>query len=212
MQFLNQIMQAVNRNQANLGFAKLGYVSSVNPARSAIKVVLQPENMETGFMPYCTPWIGWYAPPVSGDQALVIFQDGDKNNPIGALLLYWNNSLPPSGVDEREALWLHSSGASIKLDNSGKVLLNGHTEIDLTAPKLVINTTGDIDATAGGVVNVNSNTVNLGNTSGALESLVNSIAVGVYNGHTHNDPQGGVTDVPNQQIGSSAITVNVKAT
>lgn len=214
---LNQIMQAVNRNQANIGYVRLGYVSSVNPANSAIKVVIEPEGTETGFMAYSTPWIGgpscgWYAPPAIGTKAVVLFQEGDQEVPIGAFLLWHNGNMPPSGVAEGEALLLHKSGASIKLSNDGKILLNGATEIDAAAPALNITTTGNVNVVAGGSANIDSDSVNLGHTSGALQSLINAIAVAVYNGHTHNDPQGGVTGVPNQQIDSSAITSNVKAT
>ncbi len=158
---INNIMMQINRHQGNIGYAKLGIVSSSNPQNSTIKVTLQPEQVEAGPMPYCTPWIGWYAPPNAGDQCLVIFQEGNKNVPVGALLLYWDNAVPPSGLALGEAIWKHSSGSFIKLSNDGKVTINGNVEIDITAPKVVITTTGDTDINANGDVNI----VTMGDTN-----------------------------------------------
>ena len=84
---MNEIMLAINRHQMNIGYAKLGFIAGSDPASSTITVTLQPEGTTTGPIPYCTPWIGWYAPPNAGDMCLVLFQEGNKNVPIAALVM-----------------------------------------------------------------------------------------------------------------------------
>lgn len=158
MTLLNQMFLMAARQQSNVASVRLGLVSSVNPADSTIKVKLQPEDTETGWIPYPTPWIGWFSPPQNGDQAIVLFQEGSKDVPLGALLLYWNNSLPPQGIDSGEAILQHSSGSYIKLTNDGKININGDTEIDISAPQLTIATTADVDVTANGNINLTATT------------------------------------------------------
>jgi phage baseplate assembly protein V len=148
-QLLNHMMQAFNRSQMNVGYAHLGIITSVDAVNYSVKVLLQPEEIETGFIPYCTPVYGWVAPPSGGEQCLVLFERGNNNVPIGALLLYWDQSRAP-GVSSPgdtapgEMLVKHSSGAHVKLTNEGKVLINSQLEIDATAPVYKITSTTSI--------------------------------------------------------------------
>lgn len=199
MSVINHMMMAINRNQANIGYMQLGTVTSVNAANSTIKVILRPTDAETGFIPYSTPWIGWYAPPVSGDQVVVLFQQGSKNVPFGAFLLYSKAELPPTDVAEGEAIWFHTSGSFIKLTNDGKVLLNGNAEIDLTAPTINIVVTGGVNITAPsdvtitgnltvtGTINATGDITDLNGANGSVQDMRQD-----YNAHTHN----GVTSGP----------------
>jgi phage baseplate assembly protein gpV len=145
---LNQMFLTANRYNNTIGYVKLGLVSDSNPNTSQIKVLLQPEGTETGWIPYSTPWIGWFAPPNAGDHVMVHFQEGVKDVPLAATLLYWVQAQPPAGVALGEALWQHSSGASIKLNNDGQVVITGK-------PDVIINTDGDLTATVGGDLNAN---------------------------------------------------------
>lgn len=139
---LNHMMQAINRNQQNIGYVQLGIITSVNPKNSSIKAQIQPDNYETGFIPYLTPWIGWYAPPTSGQQVVVLYQEGSKNVPIGAMVVYTPSMLPPAGLVSGEAILHHSSGSSIKLSNSGDITVNGTTNVNITCPHTTINNGG----------------------------------------------------------------------
>lgn len=182
MSLTNHIQASILRYQYNIGYVRLGQVSSSNPANSTIKVIIQPEQTETGFIPYCTPWIGWFAPPSNGDQALVLFQEGDKNVPIGAMLLYWDGSVqPPANIVAGEAILHHSSGSLIKLTNDGKITINGNVEIDVTSPALNITTTNNvtvnaanINMTATGAINLTAPAINIGSSGGTLEPLIKS--------------------------------------
>lgn len=164
---LNHIFLGFNRAQMNIGYAHLGIITSVDPTDYTVKVKLEPEEIETGFIPFCTPFYGWVAPPMGGEQCLVLFERGNNNVPVAALLLYWDQARAP-GVSSAgdtaagEILLKHSSGSYVKLNSAGKILINGQVEIDVTTPKLVINTTGDVDITSsGGVINAQASTINL---------------------------------------------------
>lgn len=165
-QLLNHIFLGANRAQMNIGYAHLGIITSVNPTDYTVKVLLQPEAIETGFIPYCTPFYGWVAPPVGGEQCLVLFERGNNNVPVAAMLLYWNESQAPgiaSAGDTQagEILLKHSSGSYVKLTQDGKILINGNTEIDVTTPVLNITTTQTINLTATTSITLQAPTINL---------------------------------------------------
>lgn len=157
---------AINRGQLNIGQPQFGFVTSVDASGYNIKVMLQPDEVETGFIPYGTSVYGWVAPPKGGELALVLFQGGQKNVPIGAILFYWDGFRAP-GITTNgdtaagEMLLRHSSGSYVKLDNTGKVLINGNTEIDVTAPTLNVTTTQAINLTATNSVTIQAPTINL---------------------------------------------------
>lgn len=230
-QLLNHIFLGANRAQMNIGYAHLGIITSVDPTDYTVKVQLQPEEIETGFIPFCTPFYGWVAPPVGGEQCLVLFERGNNNVPVAALLLYWDQARAP-GVSSPgdtgggEILLKHSSGSYVKLNKAGKILINGHVEIDVTTPKLVITTTGDVDVNAGGnasviasgnatlqgnSVAVTGNTITLGNGTAVPDALTlfNELKA-VYDAHEHTNGNGGAnTGVPTVALPSSAATAVV---
>ena len=65
---------------------RLATVTSVNPTAATVRVTLQPEGVLSGWLPVLSPWIGagWgmYCPPSTGDQVLVIAQEGDAEHGI----------------------------------------------------------------------------------------------------------------------------------
>lgn len=216
---LNHMMLAFNRSQMNVGYAHLGIITSVNPADYTVKVMLQPEEIETGFIPYCTTSYGWIAPPMGGEQCLVLFERGNNNVPVGALLIFWDgNRAPgvtsPGDTGAGEILLRHSSGSHIKLSSDGKILINGNTEIDVTTPVLKITASQTIDLTSTAATTIQAPTINLkGNvvidgtltanngtitmTNGNIETPDDIIAGGIsLKTHRHPDPQGGDTGEP----------------
>lgn len=175
-QLLNHIYLGANRAQMNIGYAHLGIITSVDPVDYTVKVLLQPEEIETGFIPYCTPVYGWVAPPSGGEQCVVLFERGNNNVPVAAMLLYWNNyrapgAESPGDTQAGEILLRHSSGSYIKLSNSGQVLINGQTAINTTSQTLTVTTQqdiklisdgGNVDVTAtGGEITLESPAINL---------------------------------------------------
>jgi len=215
--FLN--VMKMHSQIANSGkvFSALGLVTGYDPATYLVTVELYGATddspaLQTGSIPLFSPWVGngWgmFCPPNLGDIVEVHFQEGSLQNAYACLRSYGNNSLPLS-VPSGEFWLVHQSGSFFKLTNDGKLLLNGGVEIDITAPIINITCATSVSVTAP-EVSINSADISLGNLSDSLTGLMNDVAIAVYNGHTHNSPDG-VTDPPNQPIGSDALTINVKA-
>lgn len=191
MSWYNHIQQAIDRNKNNVGFARLGTITSVDPVNYWIKANINPEEIEAGPMPFCTPWIGWSAPPLPGQQVLIVFQEGDKNVPIGALLLYWGQqgTIPPASVAAGEMELIHSSGASIKLTNSGNIVLkNGQSTVTIASDHIQID----------------SPAVQIGNLQNMVQQFVTAAMTSLFNTHTH-----GGGPIPDQVMGSSQLTAAV---
>lgn len=203
---MNQIQNIMRREagqvQNTKAFPRRGIVTSYDPNRYAAKVRIQPEDVETGFLPIGTPWVGngWglLCPPTSGDEVDVHFQEGGKNAAYITLRFYGDAALPP-GVAPSGEFWLvHKSGGFLKLTNDGKVSLNGHVEADITAPT--------VNITAATAVNVTAPQINLGSSGETLRKLVNDAFMAIYNGHTH----GGST-IPSPQMDGSELTTVTSA-
>ncbi|WP_159098899.1 phage baseplate assembly protein V [Aquabacterium olei] len=129
-QLLNTMrLQALMAN-AGRGVTRLGTVTSYNPNDYSVKVSLQPEGVETGWIPLGSPWVGngWglFSPPAVGDMVHVEFQEGHPEAGIASLRLFSDEDRPlacPSGE-----LWMvHQSGAFFKLTNDGAATFSdGH--------------------------------------------------------------------------------------
>lgn len=188
-------LQAQLSNNANY-YTAVGQITAYNPSDYTAVVQLQPadadENAQlTGWLPVGSIWIGnsWglFTPPNIGDICEVYFQEGDINNGYIGLRYYNNITSIPLSVPSGEFWLVHQTGSFIKLTTNGNMSLNSTTEIDINAP-----------------------VINIGATGGTFETLLNSLALTVYNGHTHDISGGGVTLVPNQLMSSSDVTTNLK--
>lgn len=104
-----------------------GVVTSYDPARYAAKVTLQPDSLQTGWLPVAAHWIGdgWgmFSPPSPGDQVNVEFINGDigSGTVVGRI---WDQNNPPLAVPAGEWWLVHKSGAFIKLTHDGKLTLD----------------------------------------------------------------------------------------
>lgn len=135
---------------------RTGIVSSYDPNTFAVKVLLQPENVESNWLPLLSPWVGngWgmFAPPSLGDMVDVGFADNDPDAGYAALR-YFNDTARPLPVVSGEFWLVHQTGGFLKLTNDGKVLINGQAEVDVTAPTLNITISGNANLTVGGNIN-----------------------------------------------------------
>lgn len=141
--------------------AKLGTVTAYDPNAYAVKVQFPPDTVESGWLPIQSPYVGpqwgFFAAPTVGEQALVVFQDGDLDAGIVVGFLYSTVDQPlavPGGE-----LWMqHKKGAFFKLTNDGKAQFN-----DGQGASVVLNGDGTISSagtwTHTGAVNVHGNTV-----------------------------------------------------
>lgn len=182
---MDRFLNAVKIHAAALDQAqaqpRFGLVTSVDSKNGTVRVQLQPEGILTGWLPVLSPWTGpgWgmSCPPSSGDQVLVLAQEGDSEHGIVAGRAF-SLSQPPPPAPPGEFWLFHASRSFLKLTNSGTIEMNGPVSI---AGTLVV--TGDIRA-GGDVVD----------NHGALAALR-----GHYDAHVHTDSHGDVTNIPTPQ-------------
>jgi phage baseplate assembly protein V len=144
--------------------AKKGIVTGFNPGAWTIDVLFYPLTSEDGNdagavqVPLASSWVGngWglYCAPPENIEAVVLYESGDLQIPIGINFIFSGETQPIQGVSSGEAWLVHQSGSFIKLNNDGKLLINGNTEIDITTPTLNVTTTGAININAGTIATI----------------------------------------------------------
>lgn len=158
------------------GAARFGLVSSFDPAAYAARVLIQPENILSGWLPVLSAWVGagWgmCAPLPPGTQVLVVAQEGDAEQGvvIGAV---WSAVDATPGAPAGEFWLRHASGSFVKLLGDGSIALQADV-VKVTGSLMV---TGDISDQDG--------------AHGTLAALRNA-----HDTHAHPDPQGGVSGLP----------------
>lgn len=155
------------------GRARFGLVSSFDPSTYAARVMIQPENVLSGWLPVLTGWVGagWgMAAPLSpGDQVLILAQEGDAEQGI-VLGRVWSAIDTPPAAPAGEFWLLHQSGSFLKLRNDGTIAMQ--------APTVIVD--GDLL--------VSGNISDLNGSHQTLAALRTA-----YDQHVHNDAQGGLT-------------------
>jgi phage baseplate assembly protein gpV len=116
-----------------IGQPRFGLVTSVDPARYAARVALQPEGILTGWLPVLSSWTGpgWGAVclPQPGQQVLIVPQEGDAENGVIVGASFSDAARPPAAPAGE--LWLvHSSGAALKLRSDGTVWVQGDLHVE----------------------------------------------------------------------------------
>lgn len=113
---------------------RMAQVRSYDPNNYAVKCLLMPENVETGWLPVASNWVGngWglFTPPSPGDWVALQFAEGDIDAGMVAGRL-WTGLAPPVAVPSGEFWLVHRSGSSLVFHNDGSVVLN--TQAGLTA-------------------------------------------------------------------------------
>lgn len=185
---LNHMQLAALRLQGVIATNRVGVITTVDSGNNLIKVSLQPEGIEIGWVPVIVPLLGFSAPPIPGSQAIVLFQEGSSNVPVGALLIYGPTNtanIPPPGINPGEFYYQHQSGSNLKFSNDGSV-----------------------------TVNAAGSTVELGNGVAAKDFIVLFTALKNYiDNHTHTGVQtgSGTSGAPSSALPTSASTTVVKA-
>lgn len=177
---LNYIKAGAGGLDGRAGVARFGLVSSFDPKAYAARVLLQPENVLTGWLPVLSAWVGagWglAAPLVPGAQVLVIAQEGDAEQGVvvGAV---WSTVDTPLAAPAGE-LWLqHEKGSFIKLLSDGTISLSA-SQVNVTG-NLVVS--GDISDQNG--------------AHGTVAALRQA-----HDLHVHVAPQGGNTGLPSETV------------
>jgi len=145
-----RIAQAAQMGGALQSPTRDGIVSSYDPDHFAVKVRLQPQDTETGWIPIKTLQVGagWgiYAAPQVGDPCSVEFQEGDGDVGRVSGFLPNDEDRPPS-VPAGEIWLVHKIGAFIKLQTDGTLQIEADAGIHSKGPWThdgTLHTTQDI--------------------------------------------------------------------
>lgn len=128
-------------------FSRFGVIQNYDPDNYRARVLIQPENILTNWMPISSDYVGagfgLFIGPSPGDTVVCQFVDGDFGMGVigsGKIFLPSMPSVPcPSG----QVMLIHSSGTFIKLMNSGDLDMNVIGNLNLAV-------TGNLEATVNG--------------------------------------------------------------
>lgn len=199
----NQMRMQALLAAGKLGAPKHGLVTSYDPTNYRVKVMIQPEAIETGWLPITLlmagQGFGAYFGPSQNDQATLLFQEGDRE--VGFCIGFLSDDddpPPPNGVQSGEIhLLAKTHGAQVTLLQDGSLNLStGATGGDGDTPAtLTLKPDGTI-ASAGTWTHTGDFTA-----TQTITGQTDVIADGV-SGKGHKHP------VPNVQGGSSTIESN----
>jgi phage baseplate assembly protein V len=140
--FRNVIRQEAQRATADLSLPRAGIVTHYDPARYCARVLLQPEGIQTGYLPIKTEFAGngWrdYSPPSLGQVVDVHFQQGGKEAGYIAGCFY-SAKTKPLAVPSEERWIVHKTGTAIKLTNDGNVLISAAADLRIEANNIKIH-------------------------------------------------------------------------
>jgi Type VI secretion system/phage-baseplate injector OB domain/GpV Apex motif len=119
--------EAATTGQESAG-TRLGTISGYDASNYLAKVLLQPDGVETGWLPIASIGVGngWgiQVAPNIGDVVEVEFQDGG----IDAALIagrFFNSSARPNSVPPGEVWLVHKGGQFIKMLSDGSISSKG---------------------------------------------------------------------------------------
>lgn len=184
-------LQAMMQGDARISM-RLAVVSSYDQDNYCVKVLFQPEGIESGWLPVSSPWIGngWglFMPPSQGDVVQVHFQEDDFNAGIVAMRQFTDTERPLS-VPAGEFWLVHKSGSLLKFHNDGT------TEL-----------------TSAGTLAVKAPGINLQNAGSALKKLVNETFLALFDNHVHTSAAAGSpTSAPTTTSSAADKTAIVQA-
>ncbi|OYV38340.1 MAG: hypothetical protein B7Z80_10370 [Rhodospirillales bacterium 20-64-7] len=129
---------------------KYGTVTSYDSNTYRVKVMLHPEEIETGWIQLSAPFVGGsfgavFGPSI-GDLARVDFLEGSAQAAIMGGRFFHDGLTPPS-VGPGEVKIISSSGVIVSLDKTGTLTLSalsGAGEIDINAKSVIKITAPDV--------------------------------------------------------------------
>lgn len=128
---------------------------------------------------------GFTSVPLSGAQGVAVFVGGDRGH--GIVIATGDPRSRMKGLQPGEVAIYDDQGQSVHITRAGIVVNGGGKQITLTnAPKARFEM--DIDATG----NITDNVDSGGRSMAGMRD--------VFNGHDHDDPQGGTVSTPNQEM------------
>jgi len=122
--FMNVIKAQIAGMIGQQAQPRYGIVQSFDPPSYTARVMVQPENVLSGWLPIKTHWVGngWgdVSPPSPGEQVMLIPQEGDADSYVISGRAFSAVDLPPPAPSGER--WLvHQTGAFVKLLNNGQI-------------------------------------------------------------------------------------------
>ena len=183
-----------------------GTITAYNPEAYTVKVNIEPNGPETGWIQLAAAWSGnnlgaVFGPPI-GTPCRVDFVDGKEEVSLAGGRFFNVNNRPPV-VQSGQGAIVDGAGSYVRLNNDGTITIGASTGITSTTPllKQVGNLEIDGNVVASGNANIGGNVLAVGTIAddnaahGTLADLRST-----YDIHTHVKGGGGSTDVPSQTI------------
>jgi phage baseplate assembly protein gpV len=156
---IGQLTNALRLHQGDGSSApRKGTISGYDPSSHSVKVTVQPEGFDTGWIQLSALGVGngWgvLTGPQLGDEVGVSFDGGDLN--LGHVTgRYFSDTNPPPAVPSGETWIIHRSGSLLKFHNDGSIEIEASSgitalspsNITLTAP--VISLVGNVSVSTG---------------------------------------------------------------
>jgi phage baseplate assembly protein gpV len=119
---------------AGTGQPRFGLVTSYDPNTYTAKVTLQPEGVQTGWLPILSQWMGagWgiVAPLAVNDQVFVLPQEGNAEHGVIVGRCFNDQDLPPKTAAAGEMWMVHQSGSFLKFMADGTIQARGDLHVD----------------------------------------------------------------------------------
>ncbi len=134
-------------------FPRFGVIQNYDPNNYRAKVMIQPENILSGWLPISSEYVGagfgLFIGPAIGDTVLCQFVDGDFGMGVIGSGKIFLPTMPPVPCPSGQVMLIHSSGTFIKLMNAGDLDMNVAGNLDLSV-------TGNLNATVTGNATITS--------------------------------------------------------
>ena len=126
------IHNAISRHMASMPGIKAAEITAYDPNRHAIKAMLHPDEIETGWFPMATAHVGngfgVVMGPSVGDQITIGFIGNDINAPFHIGRIHSDKEQPPV-AQSGEMVIQHKSGGTIKITASG-ITITGNVDLN----------------------------------------------------------------------------------
>ena len=132
----NFVLSVMEQRLTERAPIRVGVVSEYDPTTHSVKLTIQPQGYETGFIALGSNHIGngWgiAVGPAVGDQFIVGHINGHSNVPVILGRLFSDQETPPT-VQSGELVIKHASGSSIFLDKNGGATLTANQGMTMSA-------------------------------------------------------------------------------
>lgn len=134
-------------------FPRFGVIQNYDPNNYRAKVMIQPENILSGWLPISSEYVGagfgLFIGPAIGDTVLCQFVDGDFGMGVIGSGKIFLPTMPPVPCPSGQVMLVHSSGTYIKILSSGELDMNVVGNLNLTVA-------GNLSATVHGNATITS--------------------------------------------------------